>query len=440
MLDIRLLREQTDRVRRAVADKGDEADVQLILDLDARRREIIPERDRLRARQNEVGQDIGRRKKAGEDAAELIREMSDVKAALQALHEEEKKVTAERDRLMLYLPNIPLDDVPVGKHESDNVVVREWGEKPAFDFTPREHWELGEKLEILDLQRAARMTGSGWPMLRGAGARLQHALIQFMLETHTREHGYVELFPPFVCNRQTVQNTGQLPKFEETDLYRVESDDLFLITTAEVPLTSVHAGDILSADELPISYTAYTACFRREAGAAGRDTRGLMRLHQFEKVELFKIVRPDDARAALEELTRHAETILQRLGLHYRVVELCRGELGFSAAKTYDLEVFAPARNQGKGEYLEVSSCSIFTDFQARRANIRYRPADGGNPDGGKPRYCYTLNGSGTALPRLLIALLETYQQPDGSVRMPAAIWPYLGGLESIKPPRSSNG
>ncbi len=249
-----------------------------------------------------------------------------------------------------------------------------------------------------------------------------------------------EVLPTFMVNAEALTGTGQLPKFEGTDMYRVESDDLFLITTAEVPLTSVHAGDILSADELPISYTAYTACFRREAGAAGRETRGLTRLHQFEKVELFKIVRPDDALAALEDLTRHAETILQRLGLHYRVVELCRGELGFAAAKSYDIEVFAPARNEGEGEYLEVSSCSIFTDFQARRANIRYRPAHDGKPDGGKPRYCYTINGSGTALPRLLIALLETYQQPDGSVLMPAAIRPYLGGLESIKPPPSSSG
>jgi seryl-tRNA synthetase len=427
VLDINVIRDQTELVRRAVADKQDDADIDRILALDERRRQIIPERDQLKQRQNQVGPEISRKKKAGEDASALIEEMAQVKEKMKALDEEERTVTAERDALMLYVPNVPLEDVPPGGGPEDNPLVREADEKPGFDFSPREHWELGESLGILDIPRGAKLSGSGWSMLKGLGARMQHALIQFMLDTHTREHGYTEVFPPFVCNRRTVQNTGQLPKFEVSDMYRIESDDLFLVTTAEVPLTSIHADELLGEDDLPIRYTGYTACFRRESGAAGKETRGLARLHQFEKVELFQIVKPDEALQALEQLTQHAETVLKRLGLHYRVIQLCRGDLGFSSAKTYDLEVWAPGRNEGRGEYLEVSSCSVFTDFQSRRANIRYRPTEGK-----KPVFPYTLNGSGVALPRLLIALWETYQQEDGSVVIPEVLRPYMGGIERI--------
>ena len=323
--------------------------------------------------------------------------------------------------LRLNIPNLAADDVPVGGSEDDNVLLREWGEKRMFDFEPKAHWDIGADLGILDFERATKITGSNFPMFKGSGAAFVRGLISFMLDTHTREHGYTEILPPFIANRDTMVTTGQLPKFEE-DMYRCDVDDFFLIPTAEAPLTSLHRDEVLDASSLPLCYTAYTPCWRREAGSYGRDTRGLIRLHQFDKVELFKIVRPETSWDDLEKLTANAEMILQKLGLHYRVLLLCTGEMSFSNAKCYDIELWAPAEER----WFEVSSCSNFLDFQARRGKIRFKEK------GGKPQFVHTLNGSGVALPRLIIALLETYQQPDGTVLIPEALRPYMGGMERI--------
>jgi seryl-tRNA synthetase len=323
---------------------------------------------------------------------------------------------ARVEEILLSVPNVPLDEVPEGGEEA-NVVCGTWGEPRAFAFEPRPHWELGEALGILDLARGSRVSGSGFPVLRGAGARLQRGLIAWFLDVHTAEHGYEELRVPYLVTRETLTGTGQLPKFAD-ESYQTERDDLWLIPTAEVPITNLHRDELLEAQELPVKYTAYSPCFRREAGAAGKDTRGLLRVHQFDKVELVRYETPARSRAALEELTREAETLLERLGLHYRRVILATGDLGFSSAMTYDLEVWAP----GVEKWLEVSSCSVFTDYQARRANLRYRPAHGE-----KPEFVHTLNGSALALPRVVAALLETYQEVDGGVVLPEPLRPYLG-------------
>jgi seryl-tRNA synthetase len=417
MLDIRFIRENPGHVRERARLKNIDVDVDLILRVDARRRETLTRCDELKKQRNELSAEVGRRLKAGEDAEPLRQRVRQLGDEIKALDEEAAELEAELQDLLLRVPNLPHESVPPGRDESENRVLRHWGTKPEFDFEPKPHWELGEKLGILDLARGAKLTGSGFPVYAGAGARLQRALIQFMLDFHVERHGYREVYPPFLVSRETMTGTGQLPKFEE-DLYRIESDDLFLIPTAEVPVTNLHREEILSDPELPLNYVAYTPCFRREAGSYGKETRGITRVHQFDKVEMVKLVRPEDSFAELEALVRDAEDILQALGLHYRVVEICTGDLGFSNCKQYDLEVWAA----GMGRYLEVSSCSNFTDFQARRANIRFR-----REPKAKPEFVHTLNGSGLALPRTMIAILEHFQTREGMVRVPEAVRERMG-------------
>ncbi len=424
MLDIRLIRAEPETVRdglsrRGIASGGETVD--RILELDEGRRAAIGEANDLKARRNEVSKRIGELKRAGEDADELVAEMRDVGVRIASLDESVTEAEAEIDRILLDLPNVPLPEVPAGGEEA-NQVVRSWGDPPEFQFQPLPHWELGESLGILDLPAGARISGSGFPVLRGAGARLQRNLIDFMLDLHTAEHGYEEVRVPYLVNREALTGTGQLPKFED-DLYMLDRDELGLIPTAEVPVTNLHRDALLGADQVPVRLTAYSPCFRREAGAAGKDTRGLLRVHQFDKVELVRYETPERSREALDELTGEAETVLQRLGLAYRVLLLAAGDLGFSSAMTYDLEVWAP----GVERWLEVSSCSVFTDYQARRAGIRFRESQAE-----KPRFVHTLNGSGVALPRLMVALLETYQREDGSVRFPEAVQPLVGMAEIL--------
>ncbi|HET9984796.1 MAG TPA: serine--tRNA ligase [Longimicrobiales bacterium] len=421
MLDLKRIREEPELVRRRLAVRGKPDVLELVdrlLALDEERRAAIAEVDRLRAQRNEASQQVGKLKQEGraEEAEALIRETRELGERMGSTELRRSAVEETVRGLLLQIPNLPSPDVPPGGEE-DNVLVREWGEEPRFTFEPRPHWELGEELGILDLARGAKVAGSGFPVFVGLGARLERGLISMMMDLHAREHGYTELWPPFVVNEQAALGTGHLPKFGD-DMYRLPEDGLYLVPTAEIPVTNLHAGEVLDGAALPIRYVAYTPCFRREAGAHGKDTRGLLRLHQFDKVELVRFERPEHGEAALEELTGHAEMVLRRLGLRYRVVLLAGGDLGFSNAKTYDLEVWAP----GVGKWLEVSSCSLYTDYQARRANIRYRPAPGM-----KPEFVYTLNGSGLALPRTLTALLETYQQADGSIRLPEALAGYLG-------------
>ena len=408
-------------VRDRLAHRGDpELLVMLdrVLELDSERRELIAEVDTLRARRNEATPRVAELKRSGahEEADGLIREMRELGETISMRETRLAAAEEEIRELLLHIPNMPLPEVPTGGVES-NLVLREWGEPSHFDFEPKPHWTLGADLGILDLPRGAKVAGSGFPLYVGLGARLERALINFMVDLHAREHGYTEVWPPYLVNHQTALGTGQMPKFGE-DMYEVPEDGLYLIPTAEVPVTNMHASELLRGDQLPIKYVAYSPCFRREAGAHGKDTRGLTRVHQFDKVELVQFVEPESAAAALEELTGHAEKVLQLLGLHYRVLLLAAGDLGFASAKTYDLEVWAP----GAERWLEVSSCSIFTDYQARRAGIRFRPAGGE-----RPQFVYTLNGSGLALARTVIALLETYQEADGTVRLPEALVPYFG-------------
>lgn len=377
---------------------------------------MLAEVNELKAQRNEVSKKIGELKREGADAADPIEEMKGVGERISEL---DGKVTQADERiqaLLLVTPNPPLEEVPEGGVEN-NVIVRTVGSPVDFGFEPKPHWDLASALNILDLPRGSKLSGSGFPVLKGMGARLQRCLIDFMLDMHTEEHGYTELRVPYLVTRETLTATGQLPKFAD-DSYQTERDDLWLIPTAEVPVTNLHADELLGAEDLPVRYTAYSPCFRREAGAAGADTRGLLRVHQFDKVELVRYETPERSREALEELTAEAESVLQRLDLHYRVVTLATGDLGFSAAMTYDLEVWAP----GVGQWLEVSSCSTFGDFQARRAGIRYRPVQGE-----KPRFVHTLNGSALALPRLMVAILETYQQSNGTVRVPQALQERIG-------------
>lgn len=422
MLDIKYIRENRDDVIAGLAQKGVEADVDVILDKDRERREILAEDEQLRSRRNEVSKKIGEIKKAGGDIEEQKQEMREVGKRIAELDQKLKEVESQRDKLLLQIPNIPHTSVPAGSSEEDNRLVRTYGDPPEFDFAPQPHWDLGEQLGILDLKRAGRMTGAGFPMLVGVGAKLQRALIQFMLDIHVNEHGYREVLPPFLCNTAAMTGTGQLPKMED-DMYKLPDDDLYLIPTAEVPVTNIYREEIIQED-LPIKLTAYTPCFRREAGAAGRDTRGMTRVHQFDKVEMVNFVPPDQSYSTLENLVAEAEDVLQRLNLHYRILELCTADLSFAAAKCYDIELWAP----GYKDWLEVSSCSNFVDFQARRANIRYRN------ENGKTCFVHTLNGSGVALPRLVIAILENGQNADGTVDLPPAIHPYMGGIERIEP------
>ena len=419
MLDVKRLREAPEEARRRLARRDDPEvldQLDRVLELDRRRRDLIGDVEALRAERNESSERIGELKRQGEDASGLIEEMREVKARIDELDEELDGVEDELHEILLAIPNFPDERVPEGGEDAYEV-LEEHGERPEFDFEPRPHWELGEELGILDLERGARLAGSGFPVLRGAGARLQRALAAFMMDVHVEEHGYREVAPPYLVDRDSMTATGHLPKFER-DAYRTEPDDLFLIPTAEVPVTNLHGGEILDAGTLPLHYVAYTPCFRREAGSAGRDTRGMLRVHQFDKVELVRLERPEDSEAALEELTGHAETVLERLGLPWRRILLPTGDLGFGNAITYDLEVWSA----GVGEWLEVSSCSLYGDYQARRAGVRYRPAPGRGPE-----YAHTLNGSGVALARTLVALLENGQRADGSVELPGALHPYAG-------------
>jgi seryl-tRNA synthetase len=420
VLDIRRIREEPDQVRAALAVRGNPAvqgAVDRVLELDEARRRLVAEVDEMRAARNEVSPRVGALKKEGrhDEAAGLIREMRELGDRLAGREQALGDVESQLEAALLDIPNTPTPDVPPGG-EGDGVVLREWGEAPE-PRDRRPHWELGEALGILDLARGAKISGSGFPVYVGRGARLERALINFMIDLHTDTHGYTEVWPPLLVNREAAYGTGHLPKFGE-DMYRVGEDDLYLVPTAELPLTNMHAGEILEPDDVPIRYAAYTPCFRREAGAHGKDTRGLLRLHQFDKVEMMRFERPESSDAALAELTGHAEAVLQALGLRYRVLLLAGGDLGFANARTYDLEAWAPA----VGRWLEVSSCSSYTDFQARRANVRFRPTPGA-----KPEFVHTLNGSGLGVARTMVALLETYQQPDGSVRLPEVLIDYVG-------------
>ena len=415
MLDIKFIRANPELVRNAILNKNEKADLDALLKSDELRRKLQFDFDQLKTRQNQVSQTIAQKKKAKEDATDLLQEMSAVADEIKTLNTALNEANARLENLLLQVPNVPHPSVPVGSDESANKIVREWGSKPCFDFEPLDHLEIAERNRLLDLPRGAKLSGSGFPVYTGRGAALERALINFMLNFHIQEHGYTEVSVPVLVNRKTMTGTGQLPKLED-DMYRVDLDDLFLIPTAEVPVTNLHADEVLRQDQLPLKYVSYTPCFRREAGSYGKDTRGLQRLHQFNKVEMVRLVEPESSYNALEEMLLDAERILQALGLHYRVVQLCTGDLSFASAKTYDLEVWAP----GVGKYLEISSVSNFDDFQARRANIRYRDKDG------KPRFLHTLNGSGLATPRLFIALLENYQNATGGVDLPTPLTGYL--------------
>lgn len=418
MLDIRRLRAEPDAVKTALAkrDAALSASVDRVLELDEVRRAGLSEVNELKARRNEASKQVGALKREGGDADALIAEMREVGERISAIDETVRDADAETRDLLLRVPNTPMDAVPAGGEE-DNVVLKTWGDLPAFDFEPQPHWDLGEALGILDLARGSKISGSGFPALRGWGARLQRGLINFFLDVHGTEHGYTELRVPYLVTGDSMTGTGQLPKFSE-ESYQSEKDDLWLIPTAEVPVTNMHRDELLTADEMPVRYTAYSPCFRREAGAAGKDTRGLLRVHQFDKVELVRYEPLERSEEALEELTREAESILERLGLPYRRLLLASGDLGQSSAMTYDLEVWAP----GVDRWLEVSSCSTFTDYQSRRANIRFRRSQAE-----KPEFVCTLNGSALALPRVMAALIETYQQADGSVVLPEVLHPYVG-------------
>jgi len=424
MLDLKILREEPERLTQALADRGAAVDVARLQALERRRRELLTAVEAKKAERNAASKRIGEVKRAGGDATEAQAAVRGLGEEIAALDREVAETVDALDTLWLTVPNLPHPGCPVGSDETANPEIRRWGRPPEFAFEPLPHWELGERLGLLDFERAAKLSGARFAVLWGAGARLERALTAFMLDLHTGEHGYTEVLPPFLVNGASMTATGQLPKFEE-DLFACRDDDLYLIPTAEVPVTNLHRDEILDEGSLPRRYCAYTPCFRREAGSAGKDTRGLIRQHQFDKVEMVRFEEPEHSYAALEELTAHAEQVLQRLELPYRVIELCTGDLGFSAAKTYDLEVWLPAQDR----YREVSSCSCFEAFQARRAQIRYRV-----PGQKKPRLVHTLNGSGLAVGRTLVAVLENHQQADGSVRIPEALVPYMGGLEVIEP------
>ncbi len=422
MLDLKYMRANSDIVRTAITNKNEKADLDELLVLDGKLRSLLVEAEELKKERNVESERVAELKRKGENADEIITRMREVSEKIKGLDEEISGVQAGLRELMLTVPNIPHESVPVGKSEDDNVELRSWGEPWSVCDNPVPHWEIGEALGILDLKRGTKIAGSGFPVFIGAGARLVRALIQFMLDVHTGEHGYVEVAPPFVANRDSMLGTGQLPKLE-FDMYRLEADDFFLIPTGEVPITNLYRDEILDGARLPIYHTAYTPCFRREAGSYGKDTRGLLRLHRFDKVEMVKFVEPETSYDELESLTANAQLIFERLDLPYRVKTLCTGDLSFAAAKCYDIDVWSA----GVGKWLEVSSCSNFEDFQARRAGIKYRPVGGG-----KVRYVHTLNGSGVALARTIVAILENYQTPGGAVRIPEVLKDYMGGLEEI--------
>jgi len=423
MLDAKLLRDQTEDIAARLATRGQEIDLTPVVDLDKRRRDLLQEAESLKAEKNQVSAVIGRTKDKSQVQGEIAR-MKEVSARIKTLDDELKETEQELNSFLLMLPNVPHEACPVGQSEDDNVEVKTWGEIPRFGFPAKAHWDIGVDLGILDFETASKLSGARFVLYRGAGARLERALINFMLDLHTGEHKYIEILPPFMVNRPTMTGTGQLPKFEE-DLFRTEGVELFLIPTAEVPVTNMHRDEILAPGTLPLSYTAYTPCFRREAGSHGKDTRGLIRQHQFNKVELVKFVLPEESDDQLQVLLGNAEKVLQLLELPYRIVDLCTGDIGFSAARTFDIEVWLP----GQETYREISSCSNFRDFQARRAAIRFR-----REEGAKPELLHTLNGSGLAVGRTLVAILENYQLEDGSVVIPEVLRPYMGGLEKIGP------
>ncbi|GAB6877372.1 serine--tRNA ligase [Thermaerobacter litoralis] len=424
MLDLRFVRQHPEVVREALRRRRlDEADLDALLEADARWREHLQRLEELRARRNETSETIGRLRREGADASELIAAMRQVGDTIKELEEQVRRLEQEIQDRLLRLPMIPDPEVPDGDDAEDNVEVRRWGSPPPFAFEPKAHWDLGPALGILDFERAAKITGARFTVFRDHGARLVRGLIQLMLDLHTREHGYTEVLPPFLVHRQSMVGTGQLPKFEE-DAFRVADTEFFLVPTAEVPVTNLYRDEILDGAQLPIYHVAYTPCFRAEAGSAGRDTRGLIRQHQFDKVEMVKFVHPDRSAEEHEKLVADAEAVLQRLGLPYRVVLICTGDMGFAQAKQYDLEVWMPSY----GRYVEISSCSNYRDYQARRANIRFRPEPGA-----RPQFVHTLNGSGLAVGRTLAALLENYQQEDGSVVIPEALRPYVG-IDVLRP------
>ena len=425
MLDIKLIREQGGAIHDQLNRRGPgtSSDLERLLEIDLQRRESLNQAQTLKNKKKTLSAEVGNLKKKGEDAAGPMEEVKQLNVQIKEWDDKASELDEQVRTTLLKIPNLPSESTPEGADESQNQEVRVWGQKPSLDFEPKNHLELGEALGLLDLKRAAKISGARFAVFKGQGAALLRALIQFMLNTQTRENGYEELYPPVLVNKDSLMGTGQLPKFEE-DLFKLRDDELFLIPTAEVPVTNYHRDEILPEESLPVKYAAYTLCFRREAGSYGKDTQGIIRQHQFDKVELVQFVKPEQSYDLLEKLVVDAESILQKLNLHYRVVNLCAGDLGFSAAKTYDLEVWLPSQNT----YREISSCSNFTDYQARRAMIRYK-----GKDGGKPELVHTLNGSGLAAGRLFVAVLENYQQADGSIRVPEPLRPYLDGLDIIQ-------
>jgi len=424
MLEIKFIRQNLAAVEAALAARGQSIALEPFKTVDEQHRKTLQEIEDLRHRRNVVSDEIARLKKAGDPAEGLVLEMRSVSARIKELEKAETDTQERLSAILMGLPNLPHASVPLGRDSSENPVIKTWGEPSRFDFEPKAHWDIGAHLKVLDLERAAKITGARFPLYFDAGARLERALVNFMLDVHTREHGYREILPPFIVNRQSMTSTGQLPKFEQ-DLFKLEQWDYFLIPTAEVPLTNIHRDEILEEAELPLYYTAYTPCFRSEAGSHGKDTRGLIRQHQFNKVELVKFCKAEDSYAELESLLAQAESILSKLGLPYRVVLLCTGDMGFSAAKTYDIEVWMPSQNT----YREISSCSNFEDFQARRGNIRFRRKGKKGTE-----LVHTLNGSGLAAGRTFAAILENCQRSDGSVVIPEALRPYMGGMDVIAP------
>jgi len=423
LFDVKLLRSDLTAVQTAMANRGKQIDeLNGFTELDKKRRELLQETEQLKNRRNTVSQEVALRKRSGENADELIQEMKVVGDRIKELDDEIRVLDESLQQVLLSIPNMPHASVPVGLTEEENVEVRRVGDVPQFDYEVKPHWEVAQKLGILDFEAAGKVTGSRFVFYKGLGARLERALINFMMDLHSDQHGYEEMLPPFIVNRESLTGTGQLPKFEE-DVFKLENSEYFLIPTAEVPVTNYHSQDILANEQLPVNFVAFSACFRSEAGSAGRDTRGLIRQHQFNKIELVKMVRPEDSYDELEKLTSHAERVLQLLKLPYRVLTLCTGDIGFSSAKTYDIEVWLP----NSGTYREISSCSNFEDFQARRANIRFR-----RDAKAKPEFVHTLNGSGLALGRTVAAILENYQQADGSVVVPDVLMPYMNNVKVI--------
>jgi len=421
MLDIKLIRENPAKVKEGFEKRRENIDIDSLLKLDADRISLLKRIEELRFQRNKTSDEIGTLKREGKSADQLLGQMKVVSDDIRQLEVDIRGVEDQVQEILLVLPNIPDESVPVGENEKGNIEIRKWGNIPDFSFEPKPHWEIGEDLDIVDFQRATNIAGARFSLLKGSGALLERALINFMLDLHTREHGYKEVVPPFMVNKKTMTGTGQLPKFED-ELFKIERDGFYLIPTAEVPVTNIHQGEILQEEVLPLYYTACTPCFRREAGSYGKDTRGLIRQHQFNKVELVKFSKPEESYSELEKLTNNAEEVLKRLGLPYRVVALCTGDIGFSSAKTYDIEVWLPGQNT----YREISSCSNFEAFQARRADIRYKAGKG------RTEYVHTINGSGLAVGRSLVAILENYQQADGTVIIPEALRSYMGGMERI--------